>query len=110
MDKAAWQAQRELAIEAEVGERAARFEAWSRPHRFLAGVATALACGSLGAALIVLLWQKDPTGALVAASVPAAAIVVCVVWFTVAPGHLLRAMARSQTSSTDPAESPPWTI
>ena len=110
MDKEAWQAQREAAVEAEVGQRARRFETWSRPHRFVVALGMAALAGSLGAVLVALLWQSDPAGAAVAGALPAVMAVLCVVWFTVAPGHLLRFMARSQTSSTDPAEARNWTI
>jgi hypothetical protein len=110
MDKAAWQAKREAEGEAETGERAALFEGWSRPRRFLVSLALGLLTSSVGVALVALLWTRDTTGALVGAAVLAVLLATFVVWFTVAPGHLLRAITRSQTSSTDPAESPPWTI
>src|SRR3954451_5342126 len=110
MDKEPWQAQREAAIEAEVGERARRFENWSRPHRFVVALGMAAVACSLGAVFVVLVWSRDPVGAAIAASIPAAMAVACVVWFTVAPGYLLRFMSRAMKSSTDLPEARNWTL
>lgn len=110
MDKEAWQAQREGAIEAEVGERAARYESWSPTRRLVVCTGYALLCSSCAAAFIALLWTRDPLGAIVMAAGLGVLVVGLVTWFTVAPGHLLRVFARAQTSSTDPAEARNWTI
>lgn len=111
MDAKAWRAQRDREIDAKVGPQASRVEAWPIWKRAALGGGIMLAASSGGIVLVLLLAVRaDRAGAVVVGAFLGVVLLTTLVAFMVAPRALLRFLARSGTSSTDPAESAPWNV
>ena len=111
MDAKAWREQRDHEIDAKVGPQASRVEAWPVWKRVALGGVAMIAATSGGIAMLLLLAARaDRTGAVVVGAFLGVVLLTALVAFTVAPRAFLRFLAKSGTSSTDPAESPPWNV
>lgn len=107
----AWREWREGEVQAQVGPQASRVEAWPIWKRIVLGGSIMLAISAGAFAMLLLLASRaDRTGAIVVGVFLGVVLLAAMVAFTIAPGSFLRFLARSSTSGTDPAESPPWNI